>query len=102
MNAAQRWQRRADALDPAKLAIATDEFADIMITLSLCCKLEGMTNANLRACAAQLKKRMRSSHSHDRLQQLIIQWDAVGLFLQWRRQINNENATIGIKPDNFL
>lgn len=102
MNAAQRWQRRADALDPAKLALATDEFADIMITLSLCAKEGGMTNARLKECARQLKKRMRSAHSHDRLNQLTAQWDSVGLFLQWRRQINNENATIGIKSDNFL
>lgn len=89
-------------IDPVMLAAAADEYADLLITMCLCMKLSGPTRANIRGCAALLKKRLVTRHSQSALDSILNSWDPVGQFLSLRREANEAAASHGEPADYFI
>ncbi|EOI3450905.1 hypothetical protein ACMSWQ_000766 [Cronobacter sakazakii] len=89
-------------IDPAVLNAAADEYADMLITLCLCMKMDGPTRANVTACARALKTRLTTWHSQKELDAIIKAWDPVGYFLGLRREANEAAASYGEPADTFI
>ncbi|WP_406549478.1 hypothetical protein ACETRY_04575 [Cronobacter malonaticus] len=89
-------------IDHDEFIRATDEYADLLITMCLCMRIVGPTRANVKACALALKQRLKTRHSQQKLGGILRSPDPVGQFLTLRREVNRENAKVGIPADQFL
>lgn len=92
----------AAVADCAAVGRATEEYADILITLTLCVKLNGPFKNAVRACALALMVRVRESHSLYRLNRIVNASDPFVEFSAMRAEVNRINARIGLPADTFL
>lgn len=89
-------------INPEALRAAADEYSDMLLTLCLCMKISGPNRANVRTCAAELKKRLTTWHSQKELQAILSSWDPVGYVLGLRREANEAAAAHGDPIDTFV
>lgn len=101
MSIKHQLQKMEAAIDQETLRRASDEYADLLLTMCLCMKIAGPTRANVRACSVALKQRLVTCHSQNALNQILNSWDPVGCFLGMRREANEAAATFGEPADSF-
>ena len=102
MSLKHRLPEIESTIDPAALRAAADEYSDLLLTMCLCMKIAGPTRANVRACAAELKKRLMTWHSQKELTTILSSWDPVGYVLGLRREANDSALAAGDPVDVFV
>lgn len=102
MSFKHRLPELESSIDPVALRTATDEYSDLLLTLSLCMKMAGPIRANVRACATELKKCLTTWHSQKELNAILSSWDPVGYVLGLRREANDNARAAGDPADVFV